>query len=325
MGRVMVASARGAAMTQRFGAYRVVGRLGRGGMCEVFLAEHVGASGFVRRVAIKALLPEWRGQPEHERLLIREAMVGAELDHPNIARALDLGVEGGHYYLVMEHVPGADLRALTAQTALPRPLALWICAEVALALDHMHRACDAANRPLGLIHRDVSLSNILIATSGRVALADLGIAKATRLAETTQGNVRRGTYAYMSPEQVLGKGLGPASDQFSLGIVLVELLTGQRPFEGEGAMMTMERIQAALPPALPTLPASLRALALTCLMRDPTARHADMRAVWRALMAELRVYAPIGPPDVADWLARTTLPAQPATQPRTRTETAHDE
>lgn len=311
---------------QRFGPYRVVGRLGRGGMCEVFLAEHVGASGFVRHVAIKTLLPEWRGQAEHERLLIQEAKLSAALDHPNIARALDLGVQDGAYYLVMEHVAGADLRALSAQGRPSEHVAAWIVAELALALDHLHRACDAGGRPLGLVHRDVSLSNILIATSGKVLLADLGIAKATRLAETTQGNVRRGTYAYMSPEQVLGRPLGPASDQFSLGIVLVELWTGQRPFEGVNAMQTMEQIQAAEPPALP--PSALSTIALRCLARDPAARFEDMRAVWRALGAALRALPLAGPPDVADWLASVTLKDRDKDRPaapRTRTQTAYDE
>jgi serine/threonine-protein kinase len=312
---------------ERFGPYKVIGRLGHGGMCEVFLAEHVGASGFRRRVAIKALLPEWRGQAEYERLLISEAMVGATLDHPNIARALDLGVQDGAYYLVMEHVAGADLRALCAHGRPSAAVAAWICAEVALALDHLHRACDEAKRPLGLVHRDVSLSNILIASSGKVLLADLGIAKATRMAETTRGNVRRGTYAYMSPEQVLGRRLGPASDQFSLGIVLVELLTGRRPFEGVGAMQTMELIQAAAEPELEEIEdTELRAIALKCLRREPHERHEDMCEVWRALLGALRSGPVVGAPDVATWLAHVPSPStRPSPPLRTRTETAYDD
>ena len=149
------------------GPYRLLRRIGQGGMCEVFQAAFYGASGFEKKVAIKTLLQTYQGNPEMERLLIKEATVGASLTHRNLVQVHDFGSEDGVYYVRMDYIDGADLLTLIRKERPPAALALLIAAEVALALDYVHRFVDADGRHQGLIHRDVSPSNILISTSER--------------------------------------------------------------------------------------------------------------------------------------------------------------
>jgi serine/threonine-protein kinase len=188
---------------------------------------------------------ELSGHAELERALIAEAILGARLAHRNLVSVLGLATDGGSYYAVLEYVDGGDLAALAGRAPLSPPLALQVGEELALALDFVHRVVDGGGRPLGLIHRDVSPSNVLVSIEGEVKLADFGLAKATLLADVTRGNLRKGTFAYMSPEQVVGEPLDATSDQFSLGILLAELLTGRRPFDGVSAHATMENIRRA--------------------------------------------------------------------------------
>src|SRR5262245_36606433 len=204
------------------GPYRLVRRLGHGGMAEVWLAVAHGASGFEKKVALKTLLPEVASDPEATRGLLAEARLAARLQHRNLVGVHDLGVDDGVYYVRMDWVDGADLATIAGGRPLPAPLALLVAEEIAAALDYVHRAADDDGRPLGLVHRDVSPANILISRGGDVKLGDFGIAKATMLAHVTRGGVRKGKYAYMSPEQASGDSLGPTSDQFALGVTLME-------------------------------------------------------------------------------------------------------
>ena len=236
-------------MRRSLGPYQLVRVLGRGGMGEVHLAIAHGASGFERRVAIKTLAPELVGTAELEHALIREATLAARLHHRNLVAVTGLGVDDGIYYVVMELVDAGDLAALLApDEAMPAPLALYVVRELALALGYLHEARDERGLPLGLVHRDVGPQNALVSTTGDVKLADFGIAKATALADLTAAGARRGKYAYMSPEQLAGEPLTAASDQFGLGVTLVELVTGRRPFAGDTPWATMAAVRAG-PPA----------------------------------------------------------------------------
>lgn len=254
-------------------------------MAEVWLARAFGASGFEKLVALKTLLPAFVGEADLERLLIEEARLGGRLAHRNLVQVHDLGISDGRYYVAMDYVDGGDL------TTLGRPLseglALLVLDEVAAALEYLHRLTDERGRPLGLVHRDVSPSNVLLSTSGEAKLADFGIAKATVLADTTRASIRRGKYAYMSPEQVAGLALTGQSDQFGLGVMMAELLTGDRPYDGDSPLETMEKIKVADPPALPDLSPDLRAIARRCLMREPPARFRDASEL-RRVLAEAR-------------------------------------
>lgn len=293
----------------RVGPYRVLSRLGSGGLCEVFLAEAYGASGFVRRVAIKRLHESLTSEAELVRALIREAQLGGMLRHRGLVQIHGLGVEEERYYVVMEWIDGFDLASLLEAAPPPRPVALAIAGELAAALDYVHRARDLDGRPLGLVHRDLSAANVLMSREGEVKLTDFGLAKATLLADRSRGDVRKGTYAYMSPEQVAQDADHPltsASDQFAFGILLAELLTGERPFDREGVMATMQAICDADLGAWPGLgelaehePAAARLLTVA-MGREPSARFASLREL-RAQLRGLGRSAELA--EVAAWVA----------------------
>jgi serine/threonine protein kinase len=284
------------------GPYPLVRRLGSGGMAEVWLATTHGASGFERAVAVKTLRPELVGDVALERALIHEARVAGRLHHRNLVAVLGLGLDDGTYYVVLEYVDGGDLATLTRDRRLPLPLVLLVIEEVALGLAYVHAARDDRGLPLGLVHRDVSPSNLLVSRAGEVKLADFGIAKATALADRT-GGLRKGKHAYMSPEQLVGEPLTAASDQFALGVTLIELATGARPFDGDTPLATMDNVRAGRLPPLPGLPSTIAAIAHQALASRPRDRFADMAALRLAIAAERRALPSVAPPDLAAWLA----------------------
>lgn len=308
------------------GPYPVLRRLGSGGMAEVLLCRSLGASGFERLVAVKRPLLAFRGEGELERLLIAEARVGARIAHRNLVAVHGLGLHDGTYYVVMDYVEGADLDTLRRRHPPAPALAVHLVAEVLLGLHHLHALRDGAGRPLGLVHRDVSPSNVLVSTSGEVKLADYGIAKATRLRSDTQVNVRRGKYAYMSPEQVAGEPLDARSDLFGVGVMLVELLTGRRPYDGPGPAQVLDAIRAAAPPDLSALPPALAEVAGRCLAAAPADRPAHAHALRDALLDAVPGAARLGPPEVAAWVLAHDAAPDDAAPPRTSTvRTAADD
>lgn len=302
--RAIVTSEPESPLRARLGPYRLKRRLGRGGMAEVFLATAFGASGFEKKVALKTLLPELQGNAEFERLLIEEARLGALLSHRNLIGVQELGVDGGVYWVRMDYVDGVNLGTRLERGRPPPELALLVAEEVALALAYVHAFAGADGRPLGLVHRDVSPLNILLSRAGEVKLADFGVAKATGLADITRANVRKGKYAYMSPEQVAGAPLSAASDQFGLGVTLMELLCGRRPYDGETPHATMERIREAAPPDVSALEVDLQELMRGCLARLPEARFEDLEALRRAIAAARLRRPAAAAPDLARWLAQ---------------------
>jgi serine/threonine-protein kinase len=279
------------------GPYQLVRRLGRGGMAEVFLATAHGASGFARTVAIKTLAPELVGNAELERALIHEATLAGKLHHRNLVAVLGLGVDDGLYYVIMEYVDGGDL----AGARLPEPLALHVVGELALGLAHLHGARDERGLPLGIVHRDVSPSNVLVSMTGDVKLADFGIAKVTALEDLTAAGTRKGTYAYMAPEQLAGETVTPGSDQFGLAVTLVELVSGARPFTGDTPWATMEAIRAGTP-ELAGLAPDLEAVVRRALASDPAERFASVDDFRGAIDAIRRNRAPTGAAELAAWV-----------------------
>lgn len=300
----------------RIGSYQILRRLGTGGMAEVFLGRAVGASGFQKLVAIKRIREERRSDGDLERLLIAEAKQGALLRHRNLVSVYELGVHEGGYFVVMEWVDGADLHSLGQA---PTALAVSIAGEIAEALSYLHALGDERQRPLGLVHRDVSPSNVLLSRSGEVKLADFGIAKATKLAETTQANLRRGKYAYMSPEQVRGEALTGASDQFALGIMLHEMLLGWRPYDGASPVETMDLIREAKQPTLLGIDEDLARILRRCLAAAPGERFASGNELVRALIEARHARRAVTTQDVAFWVHESIEgPAKLKERPRTR-------
>jgi serine/threonine-protein kinase len=267
----------------QLGPYRLIRRLGFGGTSQVLLAEVYGASGFAKRVAIKTLLPQYIGDPDHERLFIREATLGANLVHQNLVQIHDFGVQDGIQFMRLDYVDGQNLAEHRGDRALPVAEALFIAREVAQALCYLHTATDGDGRPLGLVHRDLKPGNVLISSAGEVRLADLGIMKATSSAEFTRGGVRRGTYAYMSPEQVAGSELTAASDQFSLGTLIFEMILGEHPFGSGSPTEVLDRIREADATGLDRLPDSARILVEQLLQRDVRNRFASSEELLLAM------------------------------------------
>ncbi len=221
----------------RFGRYLLVERLAIGGMAELFLATSPGEHGFQKRVVIKRLLPSLVEDKTYTAMFIDEAKLTARLVHPKIAQTFELGQVDGTLYIAMEHVDGIDVLALLREFAsrrrrIEQPLAAWIAHEVLDALDYAHNLAGEDGAPLGIVHRDISPSNVLLSGRGDIKLVDFGIARAIdpeREHKSKTGTLK-GKYGYMSPEQVIEQGLDSRSDLFSVGVVLAELLTGRRLF-----------------------------------------------------------------------------------------------
>ena len=239
-----------------FGRYHLLERINAGGMAEVFKAKIYGLEGFERFVALKRILPAIAEDEEFVSMFIDEAKIAVQLHHANIAQVFDLGKEDDAYYIAMEYVSGKDLRAIfdhNAQAGATMPLsrACFIIMKVCEGLDYAHNKRDGEGRKMRLVHRDVSLQNVLVSFEGEVKLVDFGIAKAVGKASSTQAGILKGKFGYMSPEQVRGLPLDRRSDIFSVGICLYELLTGERLFQGESDFSTLEKVRNVeiLPPS----------------------------------------------------------------------------
>jgi len=220
-----------------FGRYQLVERLAVGGMAEIFVATVAGEAGFAKQVVIKRLLPHLAREPTYNAMFIDEAKLTARLVHPKIAQTYELGRVDDLLFIAMEYVQGIDVLAMLRECAhraqrVPAEIAVWITHEVLDALDFAHNLRDAAGRPLGVVHRDISPSNVLLSVRGDVKLVDFGIARATGpgRAHQTKSGTLKGKYGYMSPEQVVELPLDGRSDLFSVGIVLAEMLIGRRLF-----------------------------------------------------------------------------------------------
>jgi len=272
------------------GRYEILSTIGSGGMGSVYRARMQGPAGAAKEVALK-LIHQHLAEHEDLRLMFLDEMrVAMALSHRNIVQAFDAGEIDNQYFFVMELVQGGSVRTLLDRRGskpVPPDIALFIAREVAAALDYAHRFQPAgAGLPRGVIHRDVSPSNILLSTEGDVKLADFGVAKAAGRLYVTQVNLVRGKYKYMAPEQASGQA-GPASDLYALGAVLYEMLTGTqvRPSGPPDATLLARRPP---PPsaARPGLPRSLDALVLGCLAPEPAGRPASAADLHRAIAAE---------------------------------------
>ncbi len=241
-------------LPRSFGPYTLFDHIGRGGMANIYLARQSNDVGGARLMVIKEILPELAGDQGFADMLVAEAKLAAHLTHGNVVQVLDLGREDGRLYIAMEYVEGFDLnemlRSLSrARVGLPAEFALLVVRETLRALDYAHRAKDDSGAPLGIVHRDVSPSNVLISFEGEVKLCDFGIARAfgtggdDELVERTRV---AGKSAYMAPEQARGEDLDPRADLFAAGILLWELCSGRRMYKGsEKEMLALARAGVA--------------------------------------------------------------------------------
>src|ERR1700733_5400339 len=227
--------------------YDIVRKIFEGGMGIVYEAEQHGARNFVKRVAIKIIRPSFASQKIFIENFIGEAKLVADLIHTNIVQTYHLGETNNACFIAMELIRGVNLEQFTRQLAdkkknLPKELAVFITSRIARGLAYAHAKCDKNGKPLGIVHRDVSFKNIMIAFKGDVKLTDFGIAKARGFLTDQEGEVVAGKPDYMSPEQAYFQVTDKRSDIFSAGVVLAHLLLGRNIFKGENAEESRRRI-----------------------------------------------------------------------------------
>ncbi|MBP6628510.1 MAG: serine/threonine protein kinase [Kofleriaceae bacterium] len=281
------------------GKYEIVDIAGEGGMATVYRAVIRGAAGFARTVAVKRIKPEYRALKNYIDMFVEEARVGSDLAHPNIVQVYDFCVDPqGSYYLVMEWVEGLDLgsylRAVKEageQMSWPLVAGVGIGTLRGLGAAHERRRADGAAAPV--IHRDVSPHNVLVGCNGVVKLTDFGLARARdRAASLTAPGTVKGKLSYLAPEVSWGKSATPASDLFSMGLVLWEALSGERVFDGKNDLEVFKKIRACdVPPITdlrPDVPAALSDVIARSLAKEPADRHASARDFAYALAEVLK-------------------------------------
>jgi eukaryotic-like serine/threonine-protein kinase len=273
----------------QFGPYLLRQRLGIGGMASVWKAlDEAG-----RTVVVKRMLPSLAEDSEFVAMFQREAALTARMRHPNIVRVFDYGDYEGEQYLTMEYLHGQDLGSLMSAIAPAGPpppgFGAYVVLEMCRALEYAHGLKDDHGAPLNLIHRDVSLSNVMLGFDGSVKLLDFGVAKALadQRAGGTQAGILKGKWAYVAPEQIECAPIDQRVDQFATGVVLWELLTGRRLFKASSGLETLEKVRAAKvrPPSSvnPAVPEELDAVCKRALQRQPADRFKSAAEMVAAL------------------------------------------
>ncbi len=265
-----------------FGKYFLIDKIATGGMAEIFKAKSYSHGGFEHLLVIKRILPHIGENAEFVEMFIDEAKVSVALVHSNVIRIYDFGKINENFFIAMECCDGKDCRNILRKLArgrrwIPMNLTANLAHEVARGLHYAHTKNDANGKPYGIVHRDISPSNVLVAYEGDIKIADFGIAKAESNAYQTKDGVLKGKFEYMSPEQANGTEVDARSDVFSLGIILWECLTGRRLFKGESETATLRKIREdEIPPPSrvnPQVAPELDRIALRALERDLSRRY----------------------------------------------------
>ncbi|GAB4557752.1 MAG: hypothetical protein Tsb0020_02150 [Haliangiales bacterium] len=296
---------------EQFGKYQLLRRIGVGGMAEVFLARTAVAQGLSKELVIKKIHPDFARSQRFLSMFIAEAEIALGLNHPNIVQVFDFGTANGTFFLAMEHIAGMDLlrmleSARDANLLLPLEIAAFVVQEMARGLDYAHRKADAFGAPLAIVHRDVSLQNVLVSWDGAVKIVDFGVARARGVTEAP-GAVK-GKLRYMSPEQARGEAVDRRADVFSSGVVLFELCCGrplyadvEQPGDGPaGARMSRDLLTQVKAGAIvrprdinPHISEALEAVMLKALAFHPDDRFQSARelqtALGRFLLAQAQV------------------------------------
>ena len=265
--------------------YRLTEKIGSGGMAEVYRAVGEGPAAFARPFVLKRIHPRLAGQPEFVRMFVDEANISARLIHPNIVQVFEFAQQDGAYYLVMEPVDGIDMAWLLRRRMdkpneqLSPAFVAEVGRQVCRGLEFAHTLTGADGTPLGIVHRDVTPPNIMVSWNGMVKILDFGLARAVealRLHQSDQGMVR-GKMSYLAPELLDGATADARSDVFSLGVVLHELLSGQRLFVGETDYDTLKLVKS-MPIPRPSkrnagVKPALDGVVMRALERDPAKRY----------------------------------------------------
>jgi ABC-type multidrug transport system ATPase subunit len=298
------------------GRYTIYDEIASGGMATVHLGKARGAFGFSNTVAIKRLFPQMAKDPEFVAMFLDEARLASRVRHPNVVTVLDVLSEGGELCLVMEYVEGESLSVLSralreAKKPIPIPIAVAITASILHGLHAAHQATDQLGMPLGLVHRDVSPQNVIVGVDGIARLIDFGIAKAAGRSSVSRDGQLKGKIPYMAPEQIQGGVINHRTDIYGAAVILWELLSGERLFDGETQGIILGRVldDTVHPPSEynAQVTRELDALSLRGLSRDSSQRFDSARAFALELEALVR---PAMPAEVSEWVnanARASL------------------
>lgn len=311
------------AAPEYLGKYRLLARLGTGGMAEVLLGRLDGPAGFSKHFAIKRMRPELTTHREFVDLFLEEARTASLLTHANICQVNELNVEGGDYFMVLEYLDGVAVssvlvKALTDPRALPIPFLVAIIQQACEGLHHAHDVVDEHGVPYNIIHRDISPPNLFITIGGVVKVLDFGISKSRESVVKTLTGQIRGKFAYMSPEQLRGEKLDRRSDVFSLAIVVFEILTGRRLFRRKTRLEVFKAIVREPIPApidvREDLPPRLSAVVEQALQRNRDERFDSARAFGEALGEAIRDLGGPTPVQEVGALVRSTFSAELASK-----------
>jgi serine/threonine protein kinase len=281
-----------------FGKYLLLGLIARGGMAEVYRAKQRSGSHTERLLAIKCMRPQLAKEARFVEMFIREGKLAVLLDNENIVRTYEIGRIEGRYFIAMEYIGGKDLtqilrRCQESNQRIPVPHACYITAKMAEGLHYAHTRSDGENRPLNIVNRDVSPSNVRISYEGDVKLLDFGIAQAM-LKFTSEIGVLKGKFSYMSPEQIRGMPVDARTDVFSTGIILHEMLTTEKLFRGDTEFALMEKVRKAeVPPPSKfnrRVPEALDRIVLRALARDLPDRYQSAKELADDLQAFMAQY-----------------------------------
>jgi serine/threonine protein kinase len=304
--------------------YRVLSRLASGGMAEVFLAESAGIEGFKKQVAIKRVLPHLSEKKRFIAMFLDEARLSASLSHSNVAQVFDIGVGDSAYFIVMEYVDGADLKAViesmkAAGKRFSVEAACFIAAKICEGLTYAHELRGTDGADLKIVHRDMSPPNVLITKHGEIKIVDFGLAKATSQLEKSEAGIIKGKFSYLSPEAAEGLEVDARTDIFAVGIILWEMLSGRRLFLGDSDYATVKQVQAAKIPSLhaenPAIPREIDVILARALARDPAARYSAARDLGRDLTSTLyKLGRPVSAYDIAE-IVRGAVALRQKTQP----------
>ncbi len=284
------------------GRYHLLETIGAGGMAEVFHARDLRLQ---REVALKVLRQDLIVDPTFRERFLQEARAAANLVHPNIVTVYDFGQDGQHYFIVLEYVLGTDLKTLLRRRArLSIGEAVDLVVQACSGIGYAHRA--------GLVHCDLKPQNILVTPDGRAKITDFGIARALASIQPDESSdIVWGSPQYFAPEQAAGGPPSPASDVYSIGVILFELLTGRLPFEGDDPVSLAQQHLAAPPPSLraflPDIPPALEQIVLKVLSKEPSARYRTAEQLGRVLTT----FAPVAASPQAAVAPATPLPASP--------------
>ncbi|MBX3223918.1 MAG: serine/threonine protein kinase [Labilithrix sp.] len=296
----------------RLDRYELLCPLAYGGMASVWLARFGGRLGFERMVVIKMILPQYSQDPRFQEMFLDEARIASKIEHSNVARILDVGEHQDNYFIVMEWVDGDSLSKLLRaaeqqKQRIPPGIALRIVADAAAGLHAAHELKERDGTSLGVVHRDVSPQNILVANSGSTMVIDFGVAKARdRVSQETSAGQLKGKIRYMAPEQALGRAIDHRADVWALGAMLYEMFTGNPPYDGPNEVATLHKLTSGQrPAAMPqTTPAPLRAVVERALGYEPEQRFASALELNLALeSAMVEINEPTTPAMVARYTA----------------------